>query len=505
MHDVAQPCFSMKPLLFFLLLLHCAAAAIAQDALTTTLHRAILSRDSLLFQDGFNRCRIPVFEDLLSDSLRFYHDRGGSSDKRKFLADLRRGLCADPAAFQSRRELLPGSTTIYPLYRDTVLYGAVQEGVHQFFEKVPGKPERFGSSAKFTHLWVLEGGRWKLREALSYDHRPEPFTAAYPAGADHDSAIEGLMRRNRIPALGLGVIRGGKLAQIRVYGELGNGRPAPFNTIFNVASLTKPVTAMVALKLVRAGMWSLDEPLYKYYTDPDIAGDPRHKRLTTRQVLSHRTGFPNWRWMSAGKKLRFGFDPGTAYQYSGEGFEYLRKALEAKFRKSLQELAEERVFRPLQLRDTRYVWTRQMDTMRLAPGYDKDGKRYEPLRNTRPNAADDLLTTIGDYGTFLAGILAKDGLGDSLFAEMTRPQVATEKGKHFGLGFEIYDLGCGDYALSHGGSDDGVRTIVFLLPTTGQGLLIFTNSDTGTAVYGDLLKQYLGEAGQQIIDIEMGG
>lgn len=86
---------------------------------------------------------------------------------------------------------------------------------------------------------------------------------------------------------------------------------------------------------------------------------------------------------------------------------------------------------------------------------------------------------------------------------MISPQVASTKGKHFGLGFEIYDLGNGEYALSHGGSDNGVQTIVFIFPKTKQGILIFTNSDTGASVYEKLLKHYLGENGQKIFDIEM--
>ena len=150
-----------------------------------------------------------------------------------------------------------------------------------------------------------------------------------------------------MPVLGLGIIEDGKLKQIKVFGEIGKGQAAPYNTIFNVASLTKPVTAIVALKLVSLGKWNLDEPVYKYWTDPDIAHDPRNKKLTTRIILSHQTGFPNWRWLSDSKKLNFQFDPGTQYQYSGEGFEYLKKALEKKFHKSLPQLANELIFQPL--------------------------------------------------------------------------------------------------------------------------------------------------------------
>jgi CubicO group peptidase (beta-lactamase class C family) len=259
---------------------------------------------------------------------------------------------------------------------------------------------------------------------------------------------------------------------------------------------------MVALKLVSLGKWSLDEPVYNYWTDPDIANDPRNRKLTTRIILSHQTGFPNWRYMNENKKLNFQFEPGTNYQYSGEGMEYLRKALEKKFKKSLQQLANELIFQPLKMTDTKYIWSKNVDTTRLAIGYDKDEKAYEIVKNKIPNAADDLLTTVEDYSKFLVSVTNGDGLSKIVFEEMTKNQVATTKGKHFGLGFEIYNLGNGEIALSHGGSDNGVQTIVFILPKTKQGLLIFTNSDTGGSVFENLLKHYLGENGQKIFDIE---
>ncbi|MCB0494118.1 MAG: beta-lactamase family protein [Cyclobacteriaceae bacterium] len=319
---------------------------------------------------------------------------------------------------------------------------------------------------------------------------------------DNNTQIEKWLKDNKVPTLGLGIIEGGKLTQVKVFGDISEGVSAPYNTIFNVASLTKPVTAMVALKLVSSGKWNLDEPLYKYWIDPDIANDPRNKMLTTRLILSHQTGFPNWRRMNEDKKLSFQFDPGTKYQYSGEGLEYLRKALENKFKKSLQQLADELIFQPLKMNDTRYVWNDQIDTKRLALNFDKNGETYETVKSKTPNAADDLLTTIEDYGTFLVSVMHSEGLTKEVFKEMTSHQVESTKGKHFGLGFEIYDFGGGEYALSHGGSDKGVQTIVFILPKTEQGLLIFTNSDTGVSVYEKLLEHYLGEYGTRIFDIE---
>lgn len=332
------------------------------------------------------------------------------------------------------------------------------------------------------------------------------FSAAFAQGDssifDRNDQIEKWIKEKKVPALGLGIIENGKLKQIKVFGEIAKGQPAPFNAIFNVASLTKPVTAIVALKLVSLGKWNLDEPVYKYWTDPDITNDPRNQKLTTRIILSHQTGFPNWRWLSDSKKLNFQFDPGTQYQYSGEGFEYLKKALENKFHQSLPQLADELIFQPLKMYDTKFVWDKNIDTLRLATGYDQNGNAYKIVKDNEPSASDDLLTTIEDYGNFLVSVMNNEGLTKEVFGEMTSNQVASTRGKHFGLGFEIYDLSNGSYALSHGGSDEGVRTIVFIIPQSKQGLLIFTNSDTGGSTYENLVKHYLGENGQKIIDIK---
>jgi len=305
-----------------------------------------------------------------------------------------------------------------------------------------------------------------------------------------------------VPTLGLGIIENGKLKQVKVFGEVKKGVSAPYNTIFNVASLTKPVTAMVALRLSSLGKWNLNEPIYKYWTDPDITKDLRSKKLTTRIILSHQTGFPNWRWMNADKKLNFQFEPGTKYQYSGEGLEYLRKALESRFHKTLDQLANELVFHPLKMKDTRYIWDKNVDTSRVAIGYDKDGNTYETIKNRTANAADDLLTTIEDYGKFLVSVMNGEGLTRQVFDDMITNQVATKNGKHFGLGFEIYDFGNGEVALSHGGADKGVQTIFFIFPKTKQGLLIFTNVDDGYKVYEKLLVHYLGDYGKKIFEIE---
>lgn len=312
------------------------------------------------------------------------------------------------------------------------------------------------------------------------------------------------IRQHNVPALGLGLIKSGQLVGVKMYGELQKGKPAPSNSIFNVASITKTITTMLTLKLVSAGKWNLDEPLYRYWTDPDVQDDPRSKKITTRHILNQESGFPNWRRESESGKLVFQFEPGSKYQYSGEGFEYLRRALEKKFNKTLDRLAEELIFNPLDMNDSRYVWNKDVDEKRIAVPHDAQGNALPVDKNQRANAADLVTTTIYDLSKFLIAMMNGEGISKDIATAMVSRDVKTKDNCYAGLGCFIYDeLGGGEYAISHGGDDRGVHTIFFILPKSRQGIIIFTNSDNGPKLYADILKAYFKDKGEAIVDIEM--
>ena len=317
-----------------------------------------------------------------------------------------------------------------------------------------------------------------------------------------------LIQAKGIPAVGVGYLSEGKMTEL-VVGELEKGRAAPVNAIWNVASLTKPVTALVALKLINEGKLSLDEPVSKYFIDPDIKDDPRLQKLTIRFILSHQTGFPNWRYSEPNKKLRFQTTPGTQYQYSGEGYEYLRKVIEKRLGKDFNAIAQAYVFQPLGMKNTSYVWSESAHASRFAKGHQSDLKPYETEKNDKANGADNLLTTVEDYLKFVNHIMNGAGLKNDLLKEMTTGQVRINPYKSFGLGWVIDENiddnknGKGKIALVHSGADEGVRTIAFLIPKTNKALVIFTNSDNGADVYKDLLLHFLKEDGAGILKIEM--
>jgi len=313
-------------------------------------------------------------------------------------------------------------------------------------------------------------------------------------------SISGWLSTNKVPAVGIALLENGKLSYMNVLGELKKDTKAPLNTIFNVASLTKPIVAMLTLALVNEGKWNLDEPLYHYWIDPDIKDDPWNKKLTTRIVLSHRTGFLNWRWNNGGTKLAFQFDPGTRYQYSGEGFEYLRKAIEKKFGKSLEVLSRQYLFKPLAMSDTRFTWDAVFES-RFAGWHDKAGENtYETRKRYDICAADDLMCTIKDYGKFAEYVLKGAGLPKKLFDEMISQQAAVSDHIIYGLGWMIVkDLPGGEYAIVHSGSDVGVRAAIILLPKSKRGLVIMTNGDNGQQVIRNIVSEAL-DCGNTLIE-----
>lgn len=466
----------------------------AQVSKDSPLFLELKKQDSLFFDRGFNNCDIAYLEKTVDNNLKFYHDKGGFQDKKLFLQRTKENICSNPNQ-KPIRKIIESSLEVFPLYNNSVLYGAIQTGEHQFYIREKNRKDLLGGQAKFTSVWTKNDGSWIMSDVLSYDH-------GEPNKSKLTDNLQQLIKDNNIPTLGLGVIEDGKLTEIKVYGTFDGNKTAPYNSLFNVASLTKPVTAMTVLRLVSLGKWNLDEPLDKYWIDPDIAKDPRYKKLTTRMILSHQTGFPNWRWQKNDKKLSFEFDPGTKYQYSGEGFEYLRKAIENKFHKSLEDLAKKMIFKPLNMSDTSYIWNEKKDLERIVSGYNKNGKPYEIVKNKTSNAADDLVTSVEDYSKFLLSVMNNDMLSKTVFEEMKTKQVKTKEDKFFGLGFEIYDLGNNEIALSHGGSDKGVNTIVIILPETKQGLVIFTNVDDGYKIYESIINQYFGVVGKKIVEIE---
>lgn len=154
------------------------------------------------------------------------------------------------------------------------------------------------------------------------------------------------------------------------------------------------------------------------------------------------------------------------------------------------------------MNDTRHAWDEYTDESRFARWHDTSGlNSYLNHQITSANAADDLLTTIGDYGKFAVDVLNGAGLDSNIYNEMIHPHVPISGGRFMGLGWEMFlDLGPQkEYALTHSGSDQGVQTLVILLPVSRQGLILFTNGDNGYKLYEKIIVEML-DTGREIMD-----
>ncbi|MCB0597725.1 MAG: nuclear transport factor 2 family protein [Lewinellaceae bacterium] len=159
----------MKHFLSLVLCLLLANVLPAQVEENPELFQTLRARDSLLFDVGFNTCDISQFEALVSEDMEFYHDQSGiTGSKADFIASIENGLCK--LDYKARRELVEGSLKVFPMKNNGELYGAIQTGEHRFYAKYPDQEEVLTSTAKFTHLWLLEDGGWRLARVLSYDH-----------------------------------------------------------------------------------------------------------------------------------------------------------------------------------------------------------------------------------------------------------------------------------------------------------------------------------------------
>eukprot|EP00903_Cladosiphon_okamuranus_P003411 g3409.t1 len=467
------------------------------------LEQLILAGDDRLFEAGFNRCELATLQATLSNDVVMVHDQAGRTEGLEdFLAPVRANICSGEGP-KPLRQLDPDATEIYPLFENGTLYGALQLGRHSFYLKEGDAEPYLTNRARFVTEWELVAGAWQVKTAYSYDHmnpgENHPIDAdVLQGGFDQQDTIEFMMQAHNVKAQAIAIVRDGHLAEVRNFGFQSDGVPVSMDTVFNVASLAKPISALVALKLVDAGMLDLDEPLAPYHLDDEIADAPESQRVTLRHVLSHSSGLPNWRYLEDDNTLAFGFEPGEGFEYSGEGFEWLRRAIEAKTNRSLESLAAEYVFEPARMGATSYVLSTGADALRVADRYDASGARIEFTPHTDANAAANLLTTAEDYGRFVAYVMSGAGLNPSLASEMLSGQIEQSDYFEFALGWQK-TRNTNHTAFQHSGSDPGVRSLALFWPESGDAVVILSNSDGALQTWQKIITELYGARGWEVL------
>ncbi len=314
-----------------------------------------------------------------------------------------------------------------------------------------------------------------------------------------DAAAPGWLTAYGVPSVSVAYIVDGQLAWTGTWGERAPGEPADDRTLYNIASMTKPITAEVVLRLASSGRLSLDEPMARYWLDPDIAGDPRRDTPTAAMALRHRIGFANWRRQTDGR-LSFQWDPGTRTEYSGEGYDYVARYAENRTGEDFEALAQEQVFGPLGLADTGYT-DRADFAARAARPMGPDGEWGQADLEAEWSAADNVHTTAADYARFMISVMNGEGVTPELAAQRLLveenqasglcasgrlPVDACPQGLGFGLGWAVSTYP-GETIVHHGGSDWGERALAFWTPETRTGVVVFTNGAEGMKVIRDVV------------------
>ncbi len=328
------------------------------------------------------------------------------------------------------------------------------------------------------------------------------------------TTLQELAARHHVCGVAVAVVKQRLLQSIETASGCDPATAVRADSVFQAASLSKPVFAYAVLKLAEQGKLALDAPVlqylpqgYEHAFDPLEAGpsakrdpvtDPRLRAVTVRMLLNHTSGLPNW----ASGPLRFEGTPGERWEYSGEGYVLLQRVVEAVTGQRLDEVMDGQVFAPLGMAHSSYSWTPQLGE-HLLPGTKPNGARRTTMLLKQPVSAFSLHTTAEDYGRFLAAVLRDApllattlgspvdvdarlglgwGLGWGIERSPDRPQGRAEpspppagvEATWGGPAFpqeEVY--------LWQWGNNPGYRAFVIASPRSGDGLVMLTNSEGG--------------------------
>lgn len=330
---------------------------------------------------------------------------------------------------------------------------------------------------------------------------------------DLEKAVPELMERAEIPGLSIAVIRGGKIIWHKGFGvkNLKTGKSVSDKTVFEAASLSKPVFAYAVMQIMDEGILDLDTPLIKYVPEKTIKNRIiRHslskdgfrmdwfRKITARMVLSHSSGMAK---RKSRQPLPLLFEPGTRFKYSAEGITYLQLVIEYLTGKKLNEIMNEYVIEPLQMKNSSFVWKKEFEND-VAVGHDMiGGTTGKPRKPSRGNAAASLYTTAEDYAKFMLAIMNGTKLKNQTLNEMLTPRINVEKISYgepnsaknvfWGLGIGIERTNDGD-AFWHWGDYGTFRNYAVGFKNQKIGVVYFANSFHGLSIGRDLIQYAIG-------------
>jgi CubicO group peptidase (beta-lactamase class C family) len=341
-----------------------------------------------------------------------------------------------------------------------------------------------------------------------------------------DAEVRAAMARTGARGLALAVIEDGQPVFVRAWGHRNAaGDALETDTVMYGASLTKAVFAYTVMQMRDEGMIALDGPIAEMLERPlpdygnlddygnwgDLAGDERWRALTPRHLLTHSSGFANFAFLEPDRKLRFHFDPGARYAYSGEGISLLQFAIEEGVGLNLGAEMQRRVFDRFAMANTSLIW-RPDFARNLADGWKADGSVEPHDERSRVRAAGSMDTTIADFARFAAGFMRGEGLSDEGRAEMIRPQLPITTRSQFptlqeeapadarwpnlaaGLGVITFNGPQGP-GFFKGGHNDSTGNIWVCLERGRRCVVILANDVRAEAAFPQIVDSILGETG----------
>ncbi|MDR7179296.1 serine hydrolase domain-containing protein [Sphingopyxis sp. BE249] len=350
-----------------------------------------------------------------------------------------------------------------------------------------------------------------------------------------------LMRIAGVPGVAVAVVDRGRLAWSRSFGvkNILTRDPVREDTLFEAASMTKPVFAYVVMRLADEKRLDLDKPLARYRRPANLGIDPNIELITARQVLAHSTGLPNW----AFEPLVTSSAPGSRYTYSGEAFIWLQLVVETIMGMGLGSVMQAKLFGPAGMSHSSFGWdeaiarsvvfghseppegeqklpsqpTRELGDrlLRVASKWRKPiaSWTYEDsvaaMRETDPktppsthdllvNSAGGLLMTASDYAKFMVLMMDRPGRADWEISDAARRAMLTPqlevRGRDIsrGLGWELEQSSSGQL-FQHSGSNYGIfKTLGVGDARSGRAIVVFTNAANGNALASRIVRQATG-------------
>jgi CubicO group peptidase (beta-lactamase class C family) len=274
-----------------------------------------------------------------------------------------------------------------------------------------------------------------------------------------------------VPGLALGLISDGQVIAVSGMGECSAGGDlVSADTVFEAASLTKPVVARLAIDLHRARLLDIDAPLSVARRRADAGLDPRFERLTPRHILSHRSGLPNWR--PKGEPLGFLFEPGSREHYSGEAFNLLLEAIGQMLQAESPVGSElDRRIREYGLHHGHFIWWPELGQSCAMP-HDRHGNQMPKSQPSMATGAGSLHCSVRDYAQFVANwIDASRQEADEAFSWRSVDG-------HRALGWAVAANAYGEVLWQHG-DNPGYKHLATFSPASGDGVVVMTNGERG--------------------------